>query len=132
MPTVSPLSQPMPMPQPTGLFQGGAMTEPRPHAGEWTFLTNHTHVLLQLALEPDIRLRDIAAKVGITERAAHAIVSDLVDAGYVTRTRVGRRNRYAVRPTLPLRHPLEADHAIGELLAVLGANLGPGRHREHA
>ena len=129
--TVSQASQPLP--QPTGLFEGSVMTEPRAaHTGEWTFLTNHTHVLLQLALEHDIRLRDIAARVGITERAAHAIVSDLVEAGYVTRTRIGRRNRYAVLPALPLRHPLEADRTVGELLAVLGASLGPGRHREHA
>jgi DNA-binding MarR family transcriptional regulator len=109
-----------------------SMTEPQSgHSGEWTFLTNHAHVLLQLALEPDIRLRDIAARVGITERAAHAIISDLVEAGYVARTRIGRRNRYTVFPTLPLRHPLEADHAVGELLALLGATLGPGRHRDH-
>jgi DNA-binding MarR family transcriptional regulator len=127
-------SAPQPVHAANGLIEGSrAVTEPQSgHSGEWTFLTNHCHVLLQLALEPDIRLRDIAARVGITERAAHAIVSDLVEAGYVTRTRIGRRNRYTVFPTLPLRHRLESDHVVGELLAVLGAPLGPERQRERA
>jgi hypothetical protein len=86
----------------------------------WTFLTNHAHVLVCIAEEPDIRGRDIAVRVGITERAAQAIVADLVAEGYVTRTREGRRNRYAVNPGAPLRHPLERDHSIGELLVALG------------
>lgn len=86
----------------------------------WTFLTNHAHVLVCIAEEPDIRGRDIATRVGITERAAQAIVADLVADGYVTRTREGRRNRYEVRADAPLRHPLEHDHTIGELLVTLG------------
>lgn len=86
----------------------------------WTFLTNQAHVLVCIAEEPDIRGRDIAALVGITERAAQAIVADLVAEGYVTRTREGRRNRYEVKPDAPLRHPLEHDHTIGELLVTLG------------
>jgi DNA-binding MarR family transcriptional regulator len=86
----------------------------------WTFLTNHAHVLVCIAEEPDIRGRDIATRVGITERAAQAIVADLVNEGYVTRTREGRRNRYTVNPEAPLRHPLEQDHTIGELLVTLG------------
>jgi hypothetical protein len=86
----------------------------------WTFLTNHAHVLVCIAGEPDIRGRDIAAMVGITERAAQAIVADLVADGYVTRTREGRRNRYEVVADAPLRHPLEHDHTIGELLVTLG------------
>jgi len=85
----------------------------------WTFLTNHAHVLVCIARDPGIRLRDVAARVGITERATQGIVSDLVDEGYVSRTRVGRRNHYAVRDDLPLRHPLEHDQAIGSLLQVL-------------
>jgi hypothetical protein len=93
----------------------------------WTFLTNHAHVLVCLAEESDIRGRDIAAKVGITERAAQAIVADLVADGYVTRTREGRRNRYEVNPDAPLRHPLEHDHTIGELLVTLGRLSPPGR-----
>lgn len=98
---------------------------PRP---TWTFLTNHAHVLVCIAEEPDVRGRDIAARVGITERAAQAIVSDLVNEGYVTRTREGRRNRYAVIAEAPLRHPLEQDHSIGELLVTLG-RLQPPRSR---
>ena len=94
----------------------------------WTFLTNHAHVLMCLAEEADVRGRDIAARVGITERAAQAIVSDLVADGYVTRTRVGRRNRYEVHPDAPLRHPLDHDHTVGELLVTLG-RLEPARGR---
>ncbi|MEW6582486.1 MAG: AsnC family transcriptional regulator [Actinomycetota bacterium] len=85
----------------------------------WTFLTNHAHVMLCIARDPDVRLRDIAGQVGITERAAQGIVADLVAGGYVTRTRVGRRNRYQLVPALPLRHPLEHDRCVGELLELL-------------
>jgi DNA-binding MarR family transcriptional regulator len=85
----------------------------------WTFLTNHAHVLLAIAAEPEIRIRDIAAEVGITERAAHRIVSDLEEAGYLQVMKVGRRNEYIVRRELPLRHPAERHHRIGELLKVL-------------
>lgn len=86
---------------------------------DWTFLTNHAHVLLAVTRDPEARLRDVAGLVGITERAAQRIVSDLEAGGYLTRTRDGRRNRYEVHPDVPLRHPLERDHAIGEILAVL-------------
>jgi DNA-binding Lrp family transcriptional regulator len=85
----------------------------------WTFLTNHSHVLLCVARDPGVRIRDIALAVGITERAAQRIVGELVDAGYLTRVRVGRRNQYEVHPELPLRHPLERGHEVGELLRVL-------------
>lgn len=88
--------------------------------GGWTFLTNHGHVLLLLAREPELRLRDLAERVGITERSAQKIVADLETAGYVAKTRVGRRNVYRVDPTLHFRHPLEADHAVGELLELFG------------
>ncbi len=87
----------------------------------WTFLTNHAHVLLCVARDPGIRLRDVAAAVGITERAAQRIVAELVEAGYLERTRSGRRNRYEVHPELPLRHPLEHEHEIGEILSLLAA-----------
>ena len=97
----------------------------------WTFLTNHAHVLVCIADEPDIRGRDIAARVGITERAAQMIVADLVAEGYVTRTREGRRNRYEVDPDAPLRHPLEHGHTIGELLVTLG-HLRPRRRPRSA
>jgi uncharacterized membrane protein len=85
----------------------------------WDFLTNHAHVLVCIARDPGARLRDIAAAVGITERAAHRIVSELVEEGYVLRERQGRRNHYEVKPELPLRHPLAEEHEIGELLQVL-------------
>jgi uncharacterized membrane protein len=85
----------------------------------WDFLTNHAHVLVCVAHDSGIRLRDIAAAVGITERAAHRILSELVDEGYVLRERQGRRNRYQVKSELPLRHPLVQEREVGELLKVL-------------
>ncbi len=88
----------------------------------WTFLTNHAHVLLCLRRDAEVRLRDVAALVGITERATQKIVSDLASAGYVKVDRVGRRNRYTVEAFRPLRHPLERSHLIGELLDVLEAD----------
>ena len=94
----------------------------------WTFLTNHAHVLLCIADEPDIRGRDIAANVGITERAAQAIIADLVAGGYIRRRREGRRNRYSVEWEGPLRHPLDHGHTVGELLAVLGHLTQSGGH----
>jgi predicted ArsR family transcriptional regulator len=90
----------------------------------WDFLTNHAHVLLCVANDPGIRLRDIAEAVGITERGAHKILSDLVDEGYVERERAGRRNRYNVRPELHLRHPLVQEREVGDLLGVLLAAAG--------
>ncbi len=90
-----------------------------PQQPRWTFLTNHAHVLVCLARDPDVRLRDVAQLVGITERAAQGIVGDLVEAGYVSRTRVGRRNRYSIDEALPLRHALERDHAVGSLMQVV-------------
>lgn len=86
---------------------------------EWTFFTNHAHTLLCIARDPGIRLRDVAERVGVTERAAQRIVSDLVEAGYLDRVREGRRNYYKVRSDRPLRHPVERGHQIGEILAVL-------------
>jgi uncharacterized membrane protein len=86
----------------------------------WTFLTNHAHVLVCIARDPGIRLRDVATQVGITERAAQRIVAELVDGGYLSREREGRRNHYQVHSDLPLRHPLEQQHGIGELLTLLG------------
>ena len=85
----------------------------------WHFLTSHTQVLLAIQRDPDARLRDVATTVGITERAAQRIVNDLVDAGYVERERVGRRNRYVVNAEGRMRHPEQLEHEIGELLDVL-------------
>jgi len=86
----------------------------------WTFLTNHAHVLLCIARDPGIRLRDVATEVQITERAAQRIVAELVEAGYISRTREGRRNHYEVHGDLPLRHPLEQHNGIGELVELIG------------
>jgi DNA-binding transcriptional ArsR family regulator len=94
-------------------------SSPEAARSRWDFLTNHAHVLLCVARDPGIRLRDIAMAVGITERSAHRVLSELVEAGYVLREREGRRNRYKVRPELPLRHPLIQDREVGDLLNVL-------------
>lgn len=85
----------------------------------WGFLTNHAHVLVCVARDPGIRLRDIATAVGITERTAHRILSELVNEGYVARERQGRRNQYQVKAALPLRDPLAGDREVGDLLEVL-------------
>lgn len=90
----------------------------------WTFLTNHAHVLLCIAQNSEVRLAEIARLVGIGERAVHGIVQDLVDAGYVERTRQGRHNVYEVRLDRPLRHPLEAGHQIAEVFGPLTAGDG--------
>jgi hypothetical protein len=96
----------------------------------WTLLSNHAHVLLCIARDPDVRLRDIAVQVDITERAAHRLLSDLVQEGYVSRERHGRRNSYRVNRGLSLRHPLTEGHPIEELLAVFnGATGRNGRAR---
>ncbi|BDP42657.1 hypothetical protein DAETH_26260 [Deinococcus aetherius] len=86
---------------------------------QWTFLTNHSHVLLCLVREPGATLRRVADLVGITERAVQRIVRDLEQAGVITRRRQGRRNTYTVDPGFHLRHPLEAHRTVGHLLALL-------------
>lgn len=100
--------------------------------GDWTFLTNHTHVLLCLAADPDVLLREVAQRVGITERAAQSIVRDLGEAGYVTRTRVGRSNHYSIEPRGRLRHPLESHRTIEILLDIVDRPdaSGPSRGRD--
>ena len=85
----------------------------------WSFLTNHARVLLRIADDPGARLRDIAAGLGITERRAHSIVTDLTAAGYVVKQKDGRRNRYQVQAHLPLPDPDGWEPAIGDVLAVL-------------
>jgi hypothetical protein len=108
----------------------------------WTFLTNHAHVLLCLSREPEVRMRDIAGLVGITERAVQRIIAELEEAGHVERVRHGRRNHYEVRADLPLRHPIErhvrvsalVDFVIGEdaqarQRARRGTGAGPARPR---
>jgi hypothetical protein len=88
----------------------------------WSFLTNHGRVLLCIARDPEIRLRDIAADLDITERHAYAVVTDLTDAGYVVKTREGRRNRYQVQKHLALPDLPDRDQAIGEVLDVLSTS----------
>jgi predicted transcriptional regulator len=85
----------------------------------WTFLTNHAHVLLCIARDPLVRVRDVAARVGITERAVQRIIAELEDAGYVTHERDGRRNRYEVRREMPLRHPIERHRSVSQLIALV-------------
>jgi DNA-binding MarR family transcriptional regulator len=91
----------------------------------WTFLTNHTQVLLCLARDPDMRLRDVADEVGVTERAAQRILADLVEGGYVERSRVGRRNHYTVNRDHAMRHVAQLGHQIGGLLDLLGSDEQP-------
>lgn len=98
-------------------------TAPTDGPAPWTFLTNHAHVLLCIARDPEIRLRDVAEQVGVTERAVQRIVGELEEAGYVRRTRNGRRNVYDVDRDLPLRHPVERHRQVGGLIAwVLGTS----------
>jgi predicted transcriptional regulator len=85
----------------------------------WSFLTNHARVLLRIAQDPGARLRDIADNLGITERSAYSIVTDLTTAGYVVKHKDGRRNRYQIQAHLPLPDPVGREPAIGDILAVL-------------
>ncbi len=88
----------------------------------WTFLTNHARVLIMIARDPGIRLRDVAAACDVTERTVQGIVADLESAGYLTRRRLGRRNRYVVTPGTRFRHRAEADHEIAGLLTLMAGH----------
>lgn len=90
---------------------------------KWTFLTNHAHVLLCLSKYPDMRMRDLALEVGITERAVQRIISDLADEEYITIVRNGRCNRYLLNEEMPLKHPLEARSRIGDFLQMVDAGI---------
>ena len=92
---------------------------PRDGAPSWSFLTNHAQVLICIAQDPGIRLREVAEAVGITERAAHRIVVELAEAGYILRERNGRRTRYTIKSHLPLPDPLAREQKLGDLLAIL-------------
>jgi predicted transcriptional regulator len=85
----------------------------------WRFLSNHTQVMLCLQRNPNARFRDLAQSIGITDRAVQGIVADLVEGGYITRERVGRRNRYTINADIAMRHPAQNGHEIGELLELL-------------
>jgi predicted transcriptional regulator len=98
------------------LASDGSVTPPA-----WTLLSNHGHVLVCLALDPEVRMRDIATQVGITERAVQIIIRDLIEAGLVTATKVGRRNRYTLVRSQTFRHPLEANVHIGAFTDLVRA-----------
>ncbi|MBT8467177.1 MAG: winged helix-turn-helix domain-containing protein [Deltaproteobacteria bacterium] len=85
----------------------------------WTFLSNHGHVLICIARDPNVRVREIAQAVGVTERAVQRILSELEEASVIVRTRQGRRTHYDVNERLPLRHPIEAHHSVGELVRAV-------------
>ncbi|RYG37167.1 ArsR family transcriptional regulator [bacterium] len=87
--------------------------------GTWTFLSNHTHVLVCLMRDPEMRLREVSEQVGITERAVQRIVGELVDSGALTKEKTGRRNSYRVHPDVPFRHPLESHCAVGDILKIV-------------
>lgn len=89
-------------------------------SSNWTFLSNHAHVMVCLARDPDRSLREISMEIGITERAVQRIVADLEEAGYLERHREGRRNQYTIHGERPLRHPIEAHHSLDDLLRSLG------------
>lgn len=95
-----------------------------PQPNGWTFLTNHAHVLFCIAQDPEVRLRDVAARVGITERAVQRIVTDLEDEGYLAVSKEGRRNRYQLRCDRPLRHSVERHRSVQALIDLV---LGPRR-----
>lgn len=98
---------------------GMVLLDSGPDMPAWTFLTNHAHVLLAIRRNPELRQRDISQQVGITIGAVQKILHDLEDGGFVRRVRVGRRNRYEVIADKPLRHPLEAQHTVEEILTTL-------------
>lgn len=107
----------------------------KPEGKGWTFFSNHAHVLVCIARDPDVRLRDVADQVGITERAAFKIVTELEEGGVLTRIREGRRNHYELDPKVPLRHSLEAHCTVGKLLEMVlepaeARKLGLGRRRK--
>jgi len=91
----------------------------------WTFLTNHARVLLCIAHDPGVRLRDIAASLDITERSAYGIVTDLARAGYIVKQKGGRRNRYEIQAHLPLPEPTSQERTLGEMLALLAGDNAP-------
>ncbi len=93
-------------------------------ANSWTFLTNHTHVLLCLYRNPDSTLREVAGLVGITERMVQKVVAELLADGFILVNKIGRRNSYKIRTGMRLRHPLESHRQIGELLAHLAQDRG--------
>lgn len=103
------------------------MSDPGESGGSWTLLTGHGHVLVEIARNPNARIRDISAVAGLTERTVQAIVADLEAAGYLTRTRTGRRSRYTVNHDSVFRHPAQEGLRVGPFLNMLAAVGGDGR-----
>ncbi|MDL4813209.1 helix-turn-helix transcriptional regulator [Actinomadura opuntiae] len=114
---------------PSGLVSSAGKTLPgvTSPSKPWTFLTNHARVLICIARDPTVRVRDIAEQVQITERSAQMIVGDLEEAGYLTRTRQGRRNHYALIADRPFRHPADSGHQVLALIALFTQSDGSGR-----
>lgn len=99
-------------------------TSDRENQASWTFLTNHSHVLICLALDPDLLLREVAERVGITERAVQKIVQELEEGGVLVRTKEGRRNRYQIKEARSLRHPVEGHRRVRDLLDMVRGGSG--------
>lgn len=106
-------------PESTAQPAAGDASAPKESGSRWTFLTNHSHVLILLQAEPELVLREVATRVGITERAVQRVVQDLEEGGFIRRERVGRHNRYEVLADIPLRHPIESHRNIGDLLKMI-------------
>lgn len=106
-------------PEPGAAPDPGTLPAAEASTGSWTFLTNHGHVLLAVHRNPDLRQRDISRLVGITEGAVQRILTELEHGGYIHREKIGRRNHYQIVSDTPLRHPLEQNHTISELLELL-------------
>ncbi|HPG28650.1 MAG: winged helix-turn-helix domain-containing protein [Spirochaetaceae bacterium] len=107
----------------SGARAAASSRSPGDHEPTWTFLSNHSHVLLCLHRDPELTLREVAERVGITERSVQRILGELEEAGYVHRERVGLRNRYRFRTTAALRHPIEAHCRIGDLIRMVEERL---------
>jgi hypothetical protein len=103
------------------------MSEPDESGSSWTLLTGHGHVLVEIVRNPDARIRDLSAMAGLTERTVQAIVADLEAAGYLTRTRTGRRTRYTVNHDSVFRHPAQDGHRVGPFLSLLAASVEDAR-----
>jgi DNA-binding transcriptional ArsR family regulator len=108
-----------PAPSQPGLRSGRSQAVAAAPPARWTFLTNHSHVLILVAQNPSVVLREVASRVGITERAVQRIIADLERAGIIERERVGRQNHYRVRTNIPLRHPIEAHRTVGDLVGII-------------
>ncbi len=117
-PVVSRRNAPIPMPiESLGIAQTSPASQPA--LARWTFLTNHSHVLILLSRNPSIVLREVATLVGITERAVQRIIAELEEENIIEREKVGRQNRYCILSDKPLRHPIESHRTVGDLLRAI-------------